>query len=130
MPPSYRRNTTIAIGLVFLAPLALIVWFTSRPANSLPQTYRNDTYGLSLRLPADYTVTETPDANPPAENGVADIIEFGDAHDNIQLTIIYASYASTELTEQSLLSSYPLLSEIQTQPFPLAPGETGLALNY
>src|ERR1700726_4586663 len=130
MPPSYRRNTTIATGLVILAALALIAWFNSRPANPLPQTYRNDAYGFSLRLPADYTVTETPNANPPAENGVADIIEFGDAHDNIQLTITYASYASTTLTVQSLLPNFPSLSGIQTQPFPIAPGETGLALNY
>ena len=120
----------IAISVVVLAAFALIAWFIFPPANPLPQTYRNDTYGFSLRLPADYTVTETPNANPPAENGVADIIEFGNAHGNIQLTIIYASYASTELTMQSLLSSYPSLSGIQTQPFPIAPGETGLALNY
>ena len=26
--------------------------------------------------------------------------------------------------------NYPSLSDIQTQPFPIAPGETGLALNY
>jgi hypothetical protein len=130
MPPSYRRSTTIAIaGLVILAALALIVWFTSRPANPLPQTYRNNTYGFSLRLPADYTVTETLNANPPAENGVADIIEFGNVHGNVQLTITYASYAATELPTQSLLSSYPSLSGIQTQPFPIAPGETGLALH-
>jgi len=127
MPPSYRRTVAVAV-LVFVI-VALIAWLASRPANPLPQTYRNDTYGFSLRLPADYTVTETPNANPPAENGVADIIEFGNAHGNIQLTITYASYASPQLTTQSLLSTYPWLSGIQTQPFPIAPGETGLALN-
>jgi len=129
MPPSYRRTATIAIGLVILAALALIAWLIVRPTNPLPQTYRNDTYGFSLRLLADYTVSEVPNANPPAENGVADIIEFGNARGNIQLTITYASYASPELTVQSLLSNYPLLSEIKTQPFPIAPGETGLMLN-
>jgi hypothetical protein len=30
---------------------------------------------------------------------------------------------------QSLLSNYPSISDIQTEPFPIAPGETGLALH-
>jgi hypothetical protein len=117
------------VGVVVLAALALIAWLIVRPAGPLPQTYRNDAYGFTLRLPADYAVTEVPNANPSAENGVADIIEFGNAHGNIQLTIAYSSYASTTLTVQSLLPNYPSLRGIQTQPFPIAPGETGLALN-
>jgi hypothetical protein len=127
---SLSRKTVIS-GIIVLAATALLaVWFIVRPANPLPQTYRNDAYGFSLRLPTDYAITEVPNANPPAENGVADIIEFDNAHGNIQLTITYASYASTTLTVQSLLLNYPSLSGIQTQPFPIAPGETGLALNY
>jgi hypothetical protein len=126
---NFSPRTTI-VGLVILAALALIAWLIVRPAGPLPQTYRNDAYGFSLHLPADYAITEVLNANPPAENGVADIIEFGNAHANIQLTITYASYASPALTVQSLLPNYPSLSGIQTQPFPIAPGETGLALNY
>jgi hypothetical protein len=67
-----RRS--IFLVLIVLAAIIPFVWLVVRSAN--PQTYRNNTYGFSLRLPADYTVTEVPNANPPAENGAADIIEF------------------------------------------------------
>ena len=116
-------------SLIVLAALALVIWLSARPTNALPQTYRNSTYGFSLRLPADYSITEVPSANPPAQNGPADIIEFADRNGSIQLTISPASYASSVLTIQSLLPSYPYLSAVTSAPFPIAPGETGLALN-
>jgi hypothetical protein len=127
-------NRTVVVGvaavcLVALAGIALVVWFGARPADALPQTYRNSVHGFSLRIPADYTVTEAPNTNPREENGVADIIEFSDASSSVQLTIIYASYAHSVLTAQSLLSSYPWLAGIATQPFPIAPGTVGLAVN-
>jgi hypothetical protein len=122
------RRTAI-VSFILLAALALIAWLALRPQNPLPQTYRNSTYGISLRLPADYTVTEQPNTNPPQENGIADIIEFADKNGSLQLAISYASYASPVLTTESLLSNYPYISGIQIQPFPIASGETGLALD-
>src|SRR5579864_5219110 len=125
-----RRFRNIAIAfIVALAAIARIAWFIVRPANALPQTYRNQTFGFSLRLPADYTVTEAPNAHPPQENGVADIIAFGNANGSVQLTITYASYASPQLSVQSILRYYPYINGLQTQPFSIAPGETGLAIN-
>ena len=47
----------------------------------------------------------------------------------VQLTITAASYAAADLTQQSLLPNYPSIAGIQTQPFPIATGETGLALD-
>ena len=118
------------VGLVVLAALVLIAWLGARPTNSLSHAYHNSTYGFSLRLPASYVVTEAPNTNPPQENGTADIIEFADAGGSVQLTITYASYAQSVLTTQSLLSNYPSLSSVTTEPFPIAPGTIGLALYY
>jgi hypothetical protein len=116
------------VGFVVIAIIA-IAWFTTRSRDGLPQTYRNSTYGFSLRLPADYTVVEAPNANTKEENGAADIIVFADKSDSVQLTITYASSTPSVLTVQSLLSNSPWLSGVQTQPFPIAPGEIGLAIN-
>jgi hypothetical protein len=124
----HRRHAIV--GFIILAAIALIAWFSLRPVNALPQTYRNNTYGVSLRLPSDYTVTEAPSANPPVENGTADTVEFADANGNIQLTITPASYVSSVLTTESLLSNYPSLAGIATEPFPIAPSTVGLALHY
>jgi hypothetical protein len=121
---------TIAISfIVVLAAIAIVAWLFVRPANALPQAYRNNAYGFSLRLPPDYTVTEAPNANAPEENGVADIIEFSHASGGVQLTITYASYASPQLSVQSVLPNYPYINSSQTQPFSIAPGVSGLALN-
>jgi hypothetical protein len=115
-------------GFLVLAVIALIIWFFVHSANALPRTYRNQRYGFSVQLPAGYAPAEVSNTNPPAQNGIADIIEF-DPGGSVQLTISYASYASPDLTVQSLLPNYPSISDIQTQPFPIAPGETGLALD-
>jgi hypothetical protein len=115
-------------GFVVVAIIA-IAWFTTRASDRLPQTYRNNTYGFSLRLPADYTVVEAPNANPKEENNAADIIVFANKSDSVQLTITYASSTPSVLTVQSLLSNSPWLSSVQTQPFPIAPNEIGLAIN-
>ena len=80
MPWSYSRKArAVSVVLIILAALALTAWRITRPANPLLHTYRNATYGFSLRLPADYAVTESPNTNPPGENSVLDIIEFEDA---------------------------------------------------
>jgi hypothetical protein len=129
MLSSSGRRAALGLSVVVLAALALIPWLISRPADPLPQTYRNTTYGFSLRLPADYTITEVPNTNPPDENAIADIIEFADAGGSVQLTITDASYAAPELSVQSLSSEYPSIAAVQTQPFPIAPGETGLAFS-
>jgi hypothetical protein len=120
----------LILALAFLAAIALIAWFSVRPANALPQPYRNNAYGFSLRLPADYTVKEVPSTNPPMENGPTDIIEFAHANGNIQLTVSVAADAPSVLTTQSLLSNYPLLAGVATEPFPIAPGTVGLALHH
>ena len=122
-----RRFAFVAV--LALAVIGLAIWLIVRAANPLPQTYRNCTYGFALRLPADYAVTEAPNTNPAQENGTADIIEFADKAGAVQMTITYASYVSPELTVQSLLANYPSLSSVQTQPFPIAPRNTGLAVD-
>jgi hypothetical protein len=38
------KRRSALLGLIILAALALIVWLIIRPANPLPQTYRNNTY--------------------------------------------------------------------------------------
>jgi hypothetical protein len=116
------------IGFVIVATLA-VAWFTTRRTDPLPQTYNNSTYGFSLRLPANYTVVEAPNANAKEENNAADIIVFADKADSVQLTISYASSTPSVLTVQSLLTNFPSLSDVYTQPFPIAPGVTGLAIN-
>ena len=42
---------------------------------------------------------------------------------------IRATLAEARLGDLSLLSSYPWLTGVATQPFPISPSETGLALN-
>jgi hypothetical protein len=124
----YLSSRSAIVGFVIVAIIA-IAWFATRPTDPLPQTYRNSTYGVSLRLPADYTVVEAPNANAKEENNAADIIVFAHKSDSVQLTILYASSTPSVLTVQSLLASFPYLSDVQTQPFPIAPNETGLAIN-
>jgi hypothetical protein len=117
------------MGFAFLAAIIAIAWFGTRPADRLPQTYRNSAYGFSLRLPADYAVTEASNTNAKGENAIVDIIVFADKGDSVQLTITYASSAPSVLTVQSLLSNYPRLSSEQTEPFRIASNEIGLVLN-
>jgi len=123
------KSRIIVVGILIAVTLAAVIAIGSRSPSQTGTIYTNRTFGFSLRLPADYTVTEAPNTNPPQENGTADIIEFAHGSDSVQLTIMYASYASPQLTTQSLLSNFPSVSDMQTQPFPIAPGNTGLALH-
>ena len=105
----------VIVVAVLAAALAMIGWLPSQTS----AIYTNRTFGFSVRLPSDYAVTEAPSANPPEENGTADVIEFADQGGSVQLTITYAPYASPQLTEQSLLSNFSSISGIQTQAFPV-----------
>ena len=53
----FHRRSAI-FGFLILAVIALIAWFSAHPSNSLPQTYRNNTYRFSLMMPVDFTATE------------------------------------------------------------------------
>jgi hypothetical protein len=120
-------------GIVFLAivviAIAAVIWLSARPATTLPQTYHNTAFGFSLRLPANYAVTETTSTNPPEQNSPTEIIEFADALGSIQLEVSPASYVSSPLTVASLLSNYPSVGSDTVQPFPIAPGTVGLAID-
>jgi hypothetical protein len=72
---------------------------------------------------------EVGDSSRGTSNPVALSSEFNDQSGAVPLTIIYASYASPELTTQSLLGNFPYLSGVRTQPFPIAANETGLAID-
>jgi hypothetical protein len=62
-----RRPTILAFAAVVVFA-AVLVWLGTRPTDSLllTQTYHNTRFGFSLRLPANYTITETTSTNPPA----------------------------------------------------------------
>jgi hypothetical protein len=113
-----------AIAVLALSVAALV---GHRPA-PLPRTYRNTTYKFALSLPADYTVTEVPSANPPALNAPADIIEVGNNHGNVQLTIEPAEDSGSTLTKESIVASHPYMADVTTEPITIAPGVTGFSV--
>jgi len=117
-------------GFVVGIAVIIAVWGSYSDSKHAGGTgvYTNPTFGFSVRVPSGYVVTEAPNAEPRQENGTADIIEFADKSGSVQLTITYASYASPQLSVRSLLSNFPSIAGIHTQPFPIAPSETGLAL--
>jgi uncharacterized membrane protein len=125
-----KKHVGIAAAALSMAVvIVLVVWFSMRPTTSLTQTYHNNAFGFSLRLPGNYTITETTSANPPEENSSAEIIEFSDAQGSIQLTVTPASYVSSPLTVESLLSNYPLIGSETVEPFPIATSTVGLAID-
>lgn len=123
------RRTSILAFAAFVAIVVVVVWFGTRPTTALPQTYHNDALGFSLRLPGNYTITEATSTNPSGDNSPVAIIEFADAQGSVQLTVSLASYVSSPLTVASLLSNYPLISSDTVQPFPIATGTVGLAID-
>jgi hypothetical protein len=126
-----RTRSRVVLSALLLAAVvvALVVWINARHATALTQPYHNIALGLSLRLPADYTVTETTSTNPPEQNGPAEIVEFSDGQGNIQLEVSPASYVSSPLTVASILSNYPSVGRDTVQPFPIAPSTVGLAID-
>jgi hypothetical protein len=119
----------VIAGVVIVAVLAVAVAMISHRSSPASTLYSNPAFGFSLQPPSGYAVSETRPQIPPAEvNNTADIIEFTDQGGSVQLTILYAPYASSPLTEESLLPDYPWLASVQTQSFPLTGADTGLAL--
>ena len=117
-------------GFVVGVAVVIAVWGSYSVGKHAATTgvYTNPTFGFSVRVPSGYSVSEARNAEPRQENGTANIIEFAGGSSSVQLNITYASYASPQLSVQSLLANFPSIARIQTQPFPIAAGETGLAL--
>lgn len=117
---------TLAIAIALLMLGAVV--FLSLRSTTLPQTYRNSTYHFSLTLPADYTVTEAPSANPPSRNVPLDTIEFANTRGNVQLTIEPAADNGSTLTLDSILANHPYMADVGAEPLTVAPGVTGFTV--
>lgn len=114
------RHYTLVVAIVLVLVIVGAVLFIKLRTTSLPQTYRNNTYNFSLRLPADYKVTDFPSANEPL-----DIIEFGNTLGNIQLTIVPAADNGSTLTKDDIIRNYLYMADKAFEPFNVTPGVTG-----
>lgn len=88
---------------------------------SLPQTYTNDTYGFSLRMPAAFTTTEGADIDPAASTT---ILLQNSAGDGVQIRISSWNEPASALTPARITTDTGF-TVTDPQPVTLS-GATGL----
>ena|SRR5271165_6089445 len=122
---SARRIALIAVlAAVVVGAFFLLPQQHATAAAALTQTYRDDQHGFSLQYPDGYTATATATEDPDIY-----FIELQKPAANIQITITPAQGGGSTLTTDNIVSDYPYVADMPTEPFTVAPDVVGLAFS-
>ena len=108
------------IGAFFLLPQQ----HATAAAAALTQTYRDDGHNFSLQYPDGYTAAAT-----PTDDADLYFVHLQKPAANIQITITPAPDDGSTLTTENVVSDYPYIADMPTEPFTVTPDVTGLAFS-
>ena len=115
------RKYAIVVTLILL--LLAVAEFTAHFSSASAQTYRNDAYHFSVRVPRTYTSSEN-----TYNSGLYRIIYFSHGTDDVvQLTLSPWSDSGSVLTKESVIEQYPYVGNAEA--LTIAHGVIGLLVH-